>query len=316
MKKIAVLVLNYNGKKYLKKCFNSLLCQTSKDLDIFLVDNNSTDGSREFTIKNYDCVKIINTGDNLGFTGAYNFVCRYLDKKKGRYSYYLLLNNDTESDRYLIEKITGVLDKNKEVGIIMPTVVDGNMKIDIKGGRFLFWTGTTLGEKRRVDFVRGNSLHKCFWASGCALAIRSSLFKQLGYFHDYFMYYEDVDISWRVNNYGMAVVSTDATFVKHLQGGSRLPSSFQVFLCEKNRILNYWQNLPNLLFFLYLPLLLLLRMVLLVSDVRHPRNLVARFKGLSLGLFLLSKFKKRTYSLKRHLQVIRGMNKITIHNRL
>lgn len=312
MKKLAILVLNYNGQHFLKKCFDSLRGQSSQDFEIYLVDNNSGDGSREYTEKNYPNVFIVNTGSNLGFTGAYNYICNYFDARAIHHDYYLFLNNDTECDALMVEKIIEVFEKRGKVGIVMPTVVNETMIVDAMGGKFLFFTGTTLGIHNGETFQRGDTLYKCFWASGCALAIRSSLFKDLGYFNDYFIYYEDLDISWRVNNAGYHVVATDATYVKHLQGGAKTPSSFQMYLCEKNRILSYWQNLPNSIFLFCTPFLLCVRLLLTLRDIRYLSVMQGKFKGIVTGLYLIPKFKKRTVSLKDHITVIKNMNKVLV----
>lgn len=313
MKKLAILVLNYNGQHFLKKCFDSLLHQSSQDFEIYLVDNNSSDGSQEYTEKNYPQVKIVNTGGNLGFTGAYNYICNYFDTRAIHHKYYLLLNNDTECDSLMVEKTVEIFEKRKKVGIVMPTVVNEKMTIDAMGGKFLFFTGTTIGVHNGETFQRGDTLYKCFWASGCALTIRSSLFRDLGYFNDYFIYYEDLDISWRVNNAGYYVVATDATYVKHLQGGAKTPSSFQMYLCEKNRILSYWQNLPNSIFLFYIPFLLCVRLLLVLRDIRYLPVMKGKLKGITAGLYLIPRFKKRAVLFKNHITVIKNMNKVLIY---
>lgn len=310
MNKLAVLVLNYNGKKFLKNCFESLLAQTSDDLDIYLIDNDSTDSSREYTKLNFPQVKIINTNGNLWFTGAYNYVAKYFDDNNIDYDYYLFLNNDTESDGFLVEKIIRIFGAYNKVGIVQPTIVDMDMNNVIGGGKFLFLTGTSLSYKPTKKYARGNDVFKCFWASGCALAIRKELFNKLGYFNDYTAYYEDHDLSWRVNNYGYDVVATNATYVKHFEGGTGAFLPKQHYLCERNRIICYWQNLPNILFFLILPSLIFFRIILLFRNNKPIGNIGGKLRGIITGLTQFHKFKKKTYELSRHLKVIRSMNKI------
>lgn len=310
MKKLAILVLNYNGERFLNKCFKSLLTQTSNDFDIYLIDNNSTDSSREYTKSNFLQVKIINTNGNLWFTGAYNYVTKYFDDNNIDYDYYLFLNNDTESDGSLVERIIRIFRAYDKVGIVQPTIVDLDMNIIIGGGRFLFLTGTSLGYRPTKKYARGNDIYKCFWASGCALAIRKELFNKLGYFNDYSAYYEDHDLSWRVNNDDHDVVATNATYVKHFEGGTKAFLPKQHYLCERNRIICYWQNLPNILFFSVLPSLLFFRIILLFRNIKPIGNICGKLRGIIAGLTQFYKFKKKTYELSRHLKVIRSMNKI------
>lgn len=310
MKKLALLILNFNGWQHLERCYQSLSNQTCNDFDVYLVDNDSIDDSRDYTRKYYSHVKIINTGGNLGYAGAYNFVFKYLDDHKVKYQYYILLNNDTECDKFLVEKLIELFEKQQDIDILVPAIVDDEMIIDSCGGRFLFATGTTLGWQNGQRFQRGNSLYKCFWASGSAMAIRTKVFKELGYFNNYFMYYEDVDFSWRVINSGHDVVATDETFVKHFQGGSNAASSFQMYYSERNRLLAYWQNLPNLIFIPYLPIFILLRLALIFHNVGDFASLGAKLRGLFWGACLLPRFKKKTHSLRAHISVIKNMNRI------
>lgn len=310
MNKLATLVLNYNGVKLLDRCFRSLVNQTSNDFDIYLIDNNSADLSREYTKSHFPQVRIINTHNNLWFTGAYNYAAKYFDDNNIDYDYYLFLNNDTESDSFMVEGIIKIFSAHDKVGIVQPTIVDADMNIIIGGGKFIFLTGTSLGYRPTKEYVRGDDIYKCFWASGCSLAIRKNLFNKLGYFNEYTAYYEDHDLSWRVNNDGYDVVATNATYVKHLEGGSRAFLPKQHYFCERNRIICYWQNLPNILFFIILPSLLFFRIILLFRNNKPIENLNGKIKGLIAGLMQFHKFRKNTYDLFRHLAVIRDMNKI------
>lgn len=315
MKEFAVLVLNYNGKKYLQKCISSLLQQTSQSFDIYLVDNNSHDGSREFVKKTFPKVHIINTGANLAFSGGYNFAVRTIEKKK-KYTYYLFLNNDAVADKDLISTMQKTFAISKKIAIVNPSVIDESKKLACMGGTFLFPTGSTLGYKNGEFYKRGNTIYKCFWASGSALAIRANLFKKSGYFSDYFIYYEDVDLSWRMNNAGYDVVATDATYIKHVGGGAKTPIPLQLFLCERNRLICYWQNLPNMLFIFIFPIFLFLRLILVAYNTRSLKGVWAKIKGNILGIILIAKYKKNVYSLKNHVRSILLMNTVTVYAKL
>lgn len=308
MKKLAVLILNYNGEKFLKNCYDSLLNQTSKDFDIYLVDNNSMDDSRIFTQEKFPSVKVINTGDNLGYTGAYNYVVHSFESQNMNYSFYLLLNNDTVCDKRMIEKIVSVFGRDEKIGVVVPAVVDEKMTIEAVGGKLLFLVGTTVGYKNGMPYKRSTRLYRCFWASGSALTIKASLFKQLGFFNDYFIYFEDLDLSWRVNNAGYHVVATEETFVKHYQDGALTASNFKLYLSEKNRILSYWQNLPTAIFCLVLPFLLLFRAGLLPYQTKSFSNIVSKLRGILHGIFYIFRYKKGIYPLSSCLRAIRQMN--------
>lgn len=313
-KRVAVLILNYNGKKYLSDCYESLLRQSSKGYDLYLVDNNSQDGSRSFTKSRYPSIHVVNTGGNLGFTGAYNFVVRWLKKQKYHYDVYFFLNNDTICDTKLIESMLPLFDRDPRVGIVTPTILNGDKTVAMTGGTFLPLTGTTMGFRSGTTYKRSEKSYECFWASGCALGIRSSLFQDLGMFPDYFIYYEDVGISWSVRNAGYKVVALQNTYIIHYQGKANTPSDKQLYLCERNRILTYWQNLPSALFILLLPIFLGLRLLLLFYLSRTVSNVVSKIRGIRDGFALLHKYPKRVDSLLTHIQVFLSMPSIRIYH--
>ena len=99
---ISIIIVNYNGKKWLQKCLDSLLCQTYNNFEIIFVDNGSSDDSVEFVNNNYkdERIKIIKSDKNLGFAGGNNLG---IDNSKGEYI--LLLNNDTWVEFDFLEKL-------------------------------------------------------------------------------------------------------------------------------------------------------------------------------------------------------------------
>lgn len=306
--KVAILVLNYNGKKFLKNCFNSLKQQTYNNFDIWLVDNNSSDKSIEFTKKYYPKVKIYNTNDNLGYAGSYNKIHRHFKKNKINYKYYLFLNNDTVCDKKMVECLVGGFGIEKNVGITTPVILDENKKTSLKEGRFLFLTGTTLGS-RLEKYSRKNSFNESFWASGCCFMTLSTVFDRLNGFADYFIYYEDLDYSWMVRNLNLNVIYMENTYVIHLQGGAKTPSEFQTFLIERNRITTYYRNLPILLFFLYLPVLISTRLILLPYFAPSAKLIYIKLKAILSALNNLSTHRRHSSGIIKTFEVILSMNK-------
>lgn len=305
MNKYAILILNYNGKHFLENCYNSLLSQSSRDFDLWLIDNNSSDGSREYTERAYPIVNILNTHGNLGYAGAYNFAFEYLINKS--YTYYLLLNNDTRSSHNLIEKLIDTFESNPKAGIVVPTIINESRAIDSFGGKFIFLSGTTLNNTNGENFKFDQKTIRCFWASGCALSIRKEVLSKIGYFGDYFIYYEDVDLSWRVNNAGYKVLAIGSAYVEHLQGGAKTPSEKQLYLCERNRVFCYYQNLPLILFLIFLPYLLIFRILLLFYLTSKPIHIRAKIKGLYDGVIGCRAISRNTFPMSNHIKVIRSM---------
>jgi GT2 family glycosyltransferase len=111
--KVAVLVLNFNGKRHLSKCFSSLKEQVYGDFQVYLVDNCSTDGSVEYTKHNYAFVKIIQFRKNLGFAKAYNEAIKMVET-----DFVVLLNNDTCVDKYWLAELMDSVMEDKTIAAV------------------------------------------------------------------------------------------------------------------------------------------------------------------------------------------------------
>lgn len=308
-KRLAVLVLNYNGKKFLTACFNSLRQQTSGDFDVFLIDNGSSDDSVVFTRTNFRKIRILRLKTNGGYVGAYNYAFEVLEKRRTRYEYYLLLNNDTVSDKRMIEEIIKTFQLSDNIGMVVPAIVRENFIIDSCGSKLLFPTVTPSGNLHGQKYHRLNKRYSCFWGSGCALAIRRSLLKKIGYFENYFGYFEDIYLCWRAINSHYMVAATLGSYVVH-SGGRTYPSLQQSYLCEKNRIICCWQNLSLPFFLITLPPLLLSRLFLLTRSLSFKQALV-KVQGILSGMLALRKFKRCGQSLKQDLINLRLMHEVT-----
>jgi GT2 family glycosyltransferase len=216
--KVAVAVITHNGKRYLKTCIESLLNQTYKNFDIYLIDNASSDGSSEYVKQNFPMVKIIRFEKNLGFAKAYNIAIRMIDA-----DYIALLNDDTKvHPKWLEELVKAALEDEKAgaLGALIlfldhPDIVQhaGGMITPIGGGIDIGF-GKPLHEvdlrKRYVGYV-----------CGAAMLVNKDAFEKVGGFdNDYFAYFEDVDLCWRMWLQGYKVVLVPTSVVYHKYGGS------------------------------------------------------------------------------------------------
>lgn len=305
-KQFAVLIINYNGKQYLEDCINSLQDSDAKLFaDCFIVDNSSSDGSAELVSNNFPEVKLIQTGANFGFSGAYNFAHKYLKQEGAKYNYYYIVNNDTiSSDPNIFSRIQQLFAEDKRIAVINPTIIDENSMIQFQGGKYIFWTGTTLAQRVGRGYQKVNKVLDSSWSTGCALFIRTEVFEELGGFDDYFMYQEDVGLSWKSLNAGYRVVTDCYSSIIHLGGRSTKTPVFEHYYSERNRIILYWQNLSLLTLLFTLPVLLIGRILLLPMQ----KSLVialAKIKAIVVGLLLLPKFKRYNNSVLVDLRTIR-----------
>lgn len=309
-KKTAVLILNYNGEAFLKDCFDSLLKVKEKDdcFDIYLLDNNSKDDSVSFTQKRFPSIKVIETGSNLGFSGAYNYAHDVLKKSKEKYDYYFILNNDTIAcDEKIFTRTQEIFEKHPEIAIINPTVLNKDKSIQFQIGNFYFLSGTTISYNRG-EYHKENKIGESRWSTGSALFIRSRIFDALGGFDDYFMYMEDVALSWKALNAGYKVVCDFGSSIIHAHDMTKKSAHFSHFYAERNRLIMYWQNLSTFSFCCFLPFFVIIRLVIItawfVLRDRNAKIALARLGGLWQAFFILHRFPKKNHSFQNDIRVI------------
>ncbi|MFA7135857.1 MAG: glycosyltransferase family 2 protein, partial [Bacteroidales bacterium] len=118
MSKLAIVILNWNGKHYLEIFLNSIIERSSiPGVSIVIADNNSTDGSKEWLKTTYPKIRVIELNKNYGFTGGYNRALSEIESK-----YYLLLNSDVEVTEGWLEPLIDSMDKMPKAGICMPKI--------------------------------------------------------------------------------------------------------------------------------------------------------------------------------------------------
>jgi len=244
---VFVVIVNYNGVKYLKTCLSSLEQQTYQNLIIVVVDNASTDNSVEFIQKNFPKVSIIQAERNYGFAKGNNLAIKFaLDQKA---DYVFLVNNDTEVERDLLEKLVIAAEGEDTIGIVGPGVFDLKNKGSVQElGMAMDKFGYPLAIKTLSE------KNTCaFFVSGCAMLVKSELLRKIGLFDEkYFMFAEDLDLCWRgrLSRYKVIVVEDAKIF--HASGGSisggvLKGSTYKtnvnrIFLREKNTIRTLIKN--------------------------------------------------------------------------
>jgi GT2 family glycosyltransferase len=208
---ISIIIVNYNGKKWLRKLFDSLLSQTYKNFEIIFVDNGSSDGSVEFVKNNYkdDRIKIIKSDKNLGFAGGNN-----LGIKSAKGEYILLLNNDTWIENNFLERIISFY-KNNNFDVVGPYGKDyENTKKFEK-----YWS--TIDFLGHPVYLKNKKKCNNFYLSGVCIFFSKDLYqKTLGLDNDFFMYFEETDWFWRLNLLNKKFSHIDNLYVYHAGAGS------------------------------------------------------------------------------------------------
>jgi GT2 family glycosyltransferase len=254
MLKCAVVILNWNGVGFLKEFLPIAIKNTSENSEIIIADNASTDGSVEFLEKEYPQTRIIKLDKNYGFTGGYN---RSLSQVEAEY--YILLNSDVEVTYNWDVPLINLLDTQKDAGAVMPKMLSyyNHKEFEYAGaaGGFLDKYGYPLCRGRvfhtlEEDHGQYDGVQEVFWASGACLAVRSSLYHQLGGLDDIlFAHMEEIDFCWRLHHLNYKVLVTSESEIYHLGGGT-LPkySPQKSFLNFRNNLIILYKNLPGHLF--------------------------------------------------------------------
>lgn len=285
-KSTAVIVLNWNGIEDTKKCLESLQKQSTKDFDIILIDNGSTDSScAEIKhIKQTNLIKIFND-NNLGFAGGVNAGLSHAIKKG--YKYCILFNNDAIADKKWVENLVKAANAKPDAGIITGLFLNRDGKtIDSTGDFYSSW-GMPFPRERNKPTKSASKSGYVFGATGGASLYKASMLEKIGLFDEtFFAYFEDVDISFRAQLAGYKVFYTNQAIAYHEQGSTaKKISGFATQQTFKNLPLLFWKNVP---LGLLLPIglrLLLLYWLLVFNAIRKGRGKPA-LKGVLAGLKL------------------------------
>lgn len=230
--KLSVVIVNYNVKYFLEQCLHSSLKAAERvSTEIWMVDNNSVDGSVEMVEKKFPTVKVIANKDNRGFSRANNQAIR---ESKGEYV--LLLNPDTVVEEDTFEKVVRFMDEHPDAGGLGVKMLDGTGKFlpeskrglptydvafyKIFGLSKIFPKSKTFG-RYHLGFLDENETHSVEILAGAFMLLRKSVLDKIGLLdEDYFMYGEDIDLSYRILKAGYKNYYFPDTRIIHYKGES------------------------------------------------------------------------------------------------
>jgi GT2 family glycosyltransferase len=248
--KLAIVILNWNGSKYLRQFLPSVLASTYSNKEIIIADNGSTDNSIQVLSESFPQVTIIELGHNYGFATGYNLALKQVSA-----DYYALLNSDVEVNAGWLEPIIELMEKSANIGACQPKLLSytDRKSFEYAGacGGWLDHFGYPFARGRIFDFCEkdeGQYEDACavFWASGAALIIRAKLFHEVGGLDGYFFaHQEEIDLCWRLQLSGYSIFVCPSSVVYHLGGGT-LPKGNErkVFLNFRNNLIMLAKNLP------------------------------------------------------------------------
>lgn len=248
--KVAIVILNWNGLKYLRQFLPGVLQSTYPNLEVVLGDNASTDDSVTYVQSVHPSVTIIRNDQNYGFTGGYNRVL-----KKVEADYYILLNSDIEVTPDWIEPVINLMETDDQIAAAAPKIKSFAQKDQFEhagaAGGFIDKFGYPFCRGRiffEVEEDRGqyNQSGEIFWASGAALFVKKKYWDLSGGFDEqFFAHMEEIDLCWRLKNMGYKIMYCAESEVYHVGGGTLdKENPFKTYLNFRNNLLLLKKNMP------------------------------------------------------------------------
>jgi GT2 family glycosyltransferase len=246
--KVAVVILNWNGRKHLQHFLPFLQQSTYPNMSLIVADNGSTDDSVSFLEMNYPEVEILRSPINEGYAKGYNTAL-----KKVTAEYCVLLNSDVEVTPGWIEPVIELMESDKFIAACQPKIL---MWADKNRFEYAGAAGGYI-DRYGYPFCRGRIFDYCehdngqyddnveiFWASGCAFFVRTRVFHEMGGFDPFFFaHQEEIDLCWRMQLSNYRIFVCPKSLVYHVGGGT-LPkgNTLKVFLNFRNNLIMLYKN--------------------------------------------------------------------------
>lgn len=251
-KKVAVVILNWNGAKLMEEFLPSVMDYSPAELaEVIVADNGSTDASVDMLKEKFPSVRIIQLDKNYGFAEGYNQALKQIDNE-----YTVLLNSD-------VEVTPGWLDAPLAAMEADSTIVAAQPKIRAQRNKDYFEYAGAAGGYMDIygyPYCRGRLLHvvekdegqydtpaDILWATGACLFIRTTIYKEVGGLDaGFFAHQEEIDMCWRLRSRGYRLVCTPQSVVYHVGGATlQVESPRKTFLNFRNNLLMLYKNLPE-----------------------------------------------------------------------
>jgi GT2 family glycosyltransferase len=272
---ISVIIVNWNGEQFLEQCLTALLAQTVKAHEIILVDNASSDASLEIA-RRFATVRLLELDQNTGFARGNNLALKAVDVGS---EWIALLNPDAFAEPRWLEMLLAAAKAQPEFSVFGsklvnatdPTLLDGTGDAYHLSG--LVWR---MGHGAPVPTSVEQSCEIFSPCAAAALYRRSAVLEMGGFDEDYFCYVEDVDLGFRLRLAGYRCLYVPTSIVHHVGSGTTggQHSDFCVYHGHRNLVWTFVKNMPGILFWLLLPVHVLLNLVSIVYFARHGQSKV------------------------------------------
>ncbi|MDP4282764.1 MAG: glycosyltransferase family 2 protein [Bacteroidota bacterium] len=253
--KVAVVILNWNGKKFLEQFLPVLVEHTGNDAEIIVADNASTDDSVSYLHSAFPGIRVIINPENEGFAKGYNTALKQVEAE-----YYVLLNSDIEVTKNWIMPVISMMEKDPMIAACQPKIRSffERDKFEYAGaaGGFIDKYGYPFCRGRMFlsleeDKGQYNDPLEIFWATGACMFVRARLFHELGGLdEDFFAHMEEIDFCWRLKNLGYKIMYCPGSLVYHIGGGTLPKVSWRkTYYNFRNNFYLLYKNLPDHMLF-------------------------------------------------------------------
>lgn len=302
---VLIIVLNWNSFSDTKKCVDSLLLQTYKNFKILIIDNNSKDNSlkklRILETENPHSISVISNRKNLGFAGGINTGIRYAINNS--FDAVALINPDATVEKNWLKELVIAL-KDKGVGIATGLLLSADgKKIDSTGEFYSKW-GVVFSRMRDEPAYRAPKSGPVFGTTGGASIYRTATLQEIGLFDErFFMYYEDVDLSFRSQLAGWSVMYTNKAIAYHKRGASskKVPG-LVIKHMFKNLPILFVKNMPTKLYIKTAVRFYLLYILMFLKSVFRGDG-VAAIQGVLWAIVLFPYSLIKRYSIQKNRKV-------------
>ena len=283
--RVSSIILNWNGRRYLEPCLESVLAQTFRDFEIIVVDNGSSDGSTDLVRAQFPAVRLIENQRNLGFAAANNQAIRATTSE-----FVATLNNDTRTDPGWLAALVSAMERAPGVGMCASKMVFAHQPDMINSAGICLDRAVIAWDRLggQPDDRADDEPRSVFGACAGAALYRRAMLDQTGLFDEaFFAYLEDVDLAWRAQLAGWrALYVPQARVYHHHSATAQEGSPLKRRLLGRNKVWLVVKNYPTPTLFRYLPAilgydLLAVGYTLLVQrDLNPLRVRLAGLKGL------------------------------------
>jgi GT2 family glycosyltransferase len=251
---VAVVILNYNGQKFLAE-FLPIVLENTSDATIYVADNGSSDDSLAFLATNFPSVSVLSWAENLGYAGGYNFALGKINA-----DYFVLMNSDIAPRKNWLQPLVAYFEAHPLVAAAQPFLLDYHKPdyFEYAGAAGGFWDsfGYPFCKGRLFDTLEKNegqyTTSIVNWATGACLMVRAEAFRKVGGLDTYlFAHMEEIDLCWRMQRAGYTIAAVSESEVLHVGGGTlNKENPFKTYLNFRNNLILLYKNVePSKRFF-------------------------------------------------------------------